>query len=171
MVWSQTVPRRLIVRSTGRDVTRSFPGLLYPYTSQAAQATAISQGAQIRSRVVVSTKGTVAKRTVRKTVRKQAAVVKRKQVRVSTRSTAPRKPAQAAGKRFVQVGTFGVASNAQNTAQRLQRMGLPVRIGKFVRGGKQMRIVLAGPFASAAHTNGAVTAVRNAGFRDAFARN
>jgi len=72
--------------------------------------------------------------------------------------------------RYVQVATFGVASNAQNTAHRLQRMGLPVRIGKFTRGGKQMRIVLAGPFASSAHTNGALTAVRNAGFRDAFLR-
>jgi cell division protein FtsN len=115
----------------------------------------------------VSSKGTATKRVVRK----QVAAAPRKQVRVSTRSTAPRKPAQAAGKRFVQVGTFGVASNAQNTASRLQRMGIPVRIGKFSRGGKQMRIVLAGPFASSAHTNGALRAVRNAGFRDAFARN
>ena len=102
---------------------------------------------------------------------RQQVLQQRQQVRVSTRSTAPRKPAAAAGKRFVQVGTFGVESNAQNTASRIQRMGIPVRIGKFVRGGKQMRIVLAGPFKSAAHTNGALTAVRKAGFRDAFARN
>jgi len=27
LVWTQTVPRRLIALSTGRDVTRSFPGL------------------------------------------------------------------------------------------------------------------------------------------------
>lgn len=165
LIWTQTVPRRLIVRSTGRDVTRSFPGLLYPYTSQAEQATALRQGAQIQRRVV-STKGTAAKRVVRKT-----AAVQQKPTRVATRSSAPRKPAQAAGKRFIQVGTFGVAGNAQNTAQRLQRMGLPVRIGKFSRGGKQMRIVLAGPFASSAHVNGALNAVRNAGYRDAFARN
>lgn len=165
LIWTQTVPRRLIVRSTGRDVTRSFPGLLYPYTSQAEQATALRQGAQIQRRVV-SSKGTTTKRVVR-----QKTVVKQQTTRVATRSSAPRKPAQAAGKRFIQVGTFGVAGNAQNTAQRLQRMGLPVRIGKFSRGGKQMRIVLAGPFGSSAHTNGALTAVRNAGFRDAFARN
>lgn len=164
LIWSQTVPRRLIVRSTGRDVTRSFPGLLYPYTSQAEQAAAISQGAQIQRRVI-STSGTTTKRAVRKPIAMQ-----QKQVRVAA-APAPRKQPQVAGKRFVQVGTFGVQSNAQNTASRLQRMGIPVRIGKFTRGGKQMRIVLAGPFASAAHTNGALTAVRNAGFRDAFARN
>lgn len=164
LVWSQTVPRRLLVRSTGRDVTRVYPGLLYPYTSEAEQAAALRQGAQIQRRVI-STSGTTAKRTVRKPV----AVQQRQTVRAA--APAPRKQAQAAGKRFVQVGTFGVAGNAQNTASRLQRMGLPVRIGKFTRGGKQMRIVLAGPFASAAHTNGALHAVRNAGFRDAFARN
>lgn len=162
LVWSQTVPRRLIVRSTGRDVTRSFPGLLYPYTSQAEQAQALRNGAQIQRRVI-SSKGTAAPR-------KQVAT-KQRATRVVKQAPAPRKQVQAAGKRFVQVGTFGVASNAQNTAQRLQRMGLPVRIGKFTRGGKQMRIVLAGPFGSSSHTSGALTALRNAGFRDAFARN
>ncbi|MEP5151404.1 SPOR domain-containing protein [Planktotalea sp.] len=156
VVWSKTVPRRLIVRSTGRDVTRSFPGLRYPYTSLAQQRAA---GVQVAA-PVVSSKGTVAKRVVRK-----------QPAQVQARTTTPRKPAQVAGKKFVQVGTFGVPSNAQNTANRLQRMGLPVRIGKFTRGGKQMRIVLAGPFASPAHTNGALTVLRNAGFRDAFARN
>ncbi len=100
----------------------------------------------------------------------QRAVQPRKQVRVSTRTSAPRKPAAVVGKSYVQVGTFGVAANAQNTAARIQRMGLPVRIGKFTRGGKEMRIVLAGPFPSSAHVNGALRAVHNAGFRDAFAR-
>jgi len=158
LVWTQTVPRRLIVRSTGRDVTRAYPGLQYPYTSAAQQNAAWSQGTR-----VVSTQGTTQRVQKRKVARQQAVV--------STRSTAPRKPAQVAGKRYVQVGTFGVASNAQKTAQRLQRMGLPVRIGKFSRGGKQMRIVLAGPFGSSARGNGALQAVRSAGFRDAFARN
>lgn len=167
LVWTQTVPRRLVVRSTGRDVTRSFPGLKYPYTSAAQQNAAWSQGTR-----VVSTQGQTPRRVQqRQVVRQQVVTTTRKQVRVSTRTSAPRKPAAVAGKRFVQVGTFGVASNAQNTAARIQRMGLPVRIGKFTRGGKQMRIVLAGPFGSSAHVSGALTAVRNAGFRDAFARN
>ncbi len=166
LVWTQTVPRVLIVRSTGRDVTRSFPGLKYPYTSEAQQNAAWRQGNQ-----AVSSQGQAPRRVQQRQVVRQQAVAPRKQVQVSTRTSAPRKPAAVAGKRFVQVGTFGVVSNAQSTAARIQRMGLPVRIGKFTRGGKQMRIVLAGPFGSSAHVNGALNAVRNAGFRDAFARN
>lgn len=162
MIWTQTVPRRLIMTSTGRDVTRSFPQLQYPYTSMAQQYAAYS--AAVQPGTVVSTRNQTAVAKTTRTVRQQ-------QTRVSTKSVAPRKQAQVAGKRFVQVGTFGVASNAQRTAGQLQRMGLPVRIGTFNRGGKQMRIVLAGPFASNAHVNGALNAVRNAGFRDAFARN
>ena len=159
LIWTKTVPRRLIARSTGRDVTRSFPGLRYPYTSAAQQNAAWSQGQR-----VVSTQGQAPRRV-------QQAQVVRKQARVSTRTSTPRKPAAVAGKRYVQVGTFGVESNARNTANRIQRMGLPVRIGKFSRNGKVMRIVLAGPFGSAANTGGALQAVRSAGFRDAFARN
>jgi len=152
LIWTNTVPRRLIVASTGRDVTRSFPGLRYPHTSMAQQ-----QSAAVQPRAVVSSKS--------------KATVQRAQPRVSTRSVAPKKPAAAAGKRYVQVGTFGVASNAQRAAQQIQRMGLPVRIGKFTRGGKEMRIVLAGPFKTASHTGGALNALRGAGYRDAFARN
>lgn len=157
LIWSREVPRRLIARDTGRDVTRAFPGLRYPYTSMAQQ-----QQALVQQQVVVSSKNQAAA-TVRR--------VQRQPARVSTQSPAPSKPAAAAGKRFVQVGTYGVPSNAQRAAQQVQRMGLPVRIGKFTRGGKQMRIVLAGPFKSGAHTGGAVSALRRAGYRDAFARN
>jgi len=165
LVWTKEVPRRLIVASTGRDVTRAFPGLRYPHTSMAQQQLAGQQPA-VQQRVV-SSKGKTVYRT-----QKAQPVQKRVQqpARVSTRSAAPRKPAAAASGRFVQVGTFGVAANAQRTAQRVQSMGLPVRIGKFMRGGKEMRIVLAGPFQSGAHTGGALAALRKAGYRDAFAR-
>lgn len=154
MIWTNDVPRRLVMADTGRDVTRAFPGLRFPFTSMAQQQT----------RAVVSTKSQpAAQRVVRRQVQQTA--------RVSTRSAAPKKPAAAVGKRFVQVGTFGVADNAHRTAQRVQQMGIPVRIGKFMRGGKELRTVLAGPFQTSAHTGGALTALRNAGYRDAFARN
>jgi len=119
----------------------------------------------------VSTQGQTPRRVQQRQVVRQQVAAPRKQVRVSTRTSAPRKPAAVTGKRFVQVGNFGVVSNAQNTAARVQRMGLSVRTGKFSRGGKEMRIFLAGLFKSSVHVGGALNAVRKAGFRDAFARN
>jgi cell division protein FtsN len=78
------------------------------------------------------------------------------------------KPAATA--RYVQIGTFGVAANAQATAQRMARTGLPVRMGKLTRGGKSYNLVLAGPFATQAQTSSALNIARRAGFSDAFVR-
>lgn len=149
MVWSNTVPRRLVPQTPGQFVTgvsgaRSVKlpqnGYYTPATPRAYVSTRNQPAAQIRRPAAVP----------QQVVRHAPAVQ---------------------GKRFVQVGTFGNPHNAQRTAQVLQRMGLPVRIGRTARGGRQLQIVMAGPFQSAAHTGGALTAVRNAGYRDAFARN
>lgn len=96
-------------------------------------------------------------------------------VTVSTRSDAtapaPRKAApQAAGNAYVQVGTFGEPANATGAAGRLKALGLPVATSKFTKGGRQLQIVLAGPFASAADAQSALSAARRAGFGDAFIR-
>ena len=90
-------------------------------------------------------------------------------------SSAP-KPAQtnvakaATGARFVQVGSFGVASNAQATIAKLQGMGLPVSSGQITRGGKPLKLVMAGPFADDGSAAQALRAVHSAGYRDAFLR-
>ena len=97
--------------------------------------------------------------------------VKLPTVTVSTKSqaTAPVEPSRkAAGGAFVQVGTFGVPSNAQGAAARLAGLGLPVARGKTVMGGKQVVVVYAGPFASTAEAQRALNAARGAGFGDAF---
>ncbi len=72
--------------------------------------------------------------------------------------------------RFVQVGTFRVPENAQRAAQRIARMGMPARIGKYRKDGTTYLSVQAGPFVKADHVNQAVRRVRQAGFRDAFIR-
>ncbi|WP_430464861.1 SPOR domain-containing protein [Tabrizicola sp.] len=85
-------------------------------------------------------------------------------------ATAPVQPKVAKGGAYIQVGTFGVPSNADGAAARLQGIGLPVARAKITSGGKAMQIVLAGPFGSAADAATALSMARRAGFGDAFIR-
>lgn len=71
----------------------------------------------------------------------------------------------AAGGYLVQVGTFGVAANAEGTAGRLKGMGLPVARAR-IKGGA-LTVVYAGPFGSASDAKAALAAARGAGFPDA----
>lgn len=66
---------------------------------------------------------------------------------------------------LVQVGTFGVKSNADGALGRLRGMGLPVAVS--TRKGGALTVVFAGPFASAAEAKAALSAARGAGFGDA----
>lgn len=72
--------------------------------------------------------------------------------------------------RFVQVGTYGVASNAQAAIARLQAQGLPVARGNATSGGRSLQVVLAGPFNSQAELNAALGAARAMGYSDAYVR-
>jgi hypothetical protein len=85
-------------------------------------------------------------------------------------ATAPVEKKAAKGGAFIQVGTFGVVSNADGAAVRLQGMGLPVARAKITSGGRAMQIVMAGPFGSAADAAAALSMARQAGFGDAFIR-
>lgn len=76
--------------------------------------------------------------------------------------------AASAGKRYVQVGTFGNAANAQRTARRFQAGGVPVATRNISRGGRNLQIVLLGPFGSASQLQSALRSARGAGFGDAF---
>ncbi len=170
LVWTQTVPRRLINQATGRDVTASVP-LVYPYTSVAQQQR------ELGTVQIIQRNGQTVKRIQRHS---GAAPVVRTPV-YSSRSTpkavAPKQvsravaPSQAlAGKRFVQVGTFGNPANAQRAAQNIARMGMPARIGKLSKGSKTYMTVQAGPFNGADALGAAMNRLRGAGYRDAFAR-
>ncbi|KAA0916267.1 SPOR domain-containing protein [Aquicoccus porphyridii] len=162
LAWTRTVPRKLYERDSGRVVTHLYPGLIYPYHSyDEMQAAGYS----------ISTKGKP--KDTRATTRTTRKVVVRKKdqtgARVSTK-TAPRKPATTqSGGRYVQVGTFGNPANAQRTAARLQAMGLPVRMGKYTKDGREYRIVMAGPLAHD-QVGSALSKARRAGFGDAFVR-
>lgn len=86
----------------------------------------------------------------------------------TSRQTVSTKSVGGTARNYIQVGTFGVAANADGAAARLKALGLPVARAKVTKGGKGLQIVMAGPFASAADAHSALSAVRGAGFGDAF---
>ena len=169
LIWTQTVPRRLIDQNSGRDVTASVP-LVYPYTSIAQQRRALGEV------TIVQRNGQTVKRIVRNS---NAAPVKRQPVYSSRSTPAKAKKSKAAkttaaavqGKRYVQIGTYRNSANAQKAARQVSRMGMPARIGKHRKSGKTYMTVQAGPFNGTRAMQGALHKLRGAGYRDAFARN
>lgn len=77
---------------------------------------------------------------------------------------APRHAQAASRGTRVQVGSFGVPSNAVRLQSRLRAAGFPVRIS-HARG---LQVVSIGPFASGAQAQSALRHVRSMGFHDAF---
>jgi hypothetical protein len=152
MMWTDTLPRRLIMTDTGRDVARSYPGLIYPYTSYEQQRAAMSApGSASHQHAVVSTKS-----------RQPAASV------AAPKATKPQ--AVQSGARYVQAGVFTTRAQAQQAAQRLASAGLPARLGSMTRSGTRYSLLLSGPFASSQAAQGALARVRGAGFGNARLR-
>lgn len=158
LVWTRTVPRRLIDRSSGRDMTAYHPNLQYPYTDLATQVRA---GVPTSAGTTLSTSG-------------KAKAQQPRVAHVSTRATPqavqPSKPQRVSG-RFVQVGAFADANNANTAIRRLQAAGLPVSIQRATSKGKPVQVILAGPFGNPGALSQGLGAARAAGFRDAFPRN
>ncbi|MFO7770325.1 MAG: SPOR domain-containing protein [Roseovarius gahaiensis] len=164
VAWSKTVPRYLIDRRTGRDITYKYPGLQYPYTSfeqQRAAGVTISTRGQVVPDPVRVTRGT--RSTTRKVAEQQAP-----RAVVSTRSKAPEK---AASHRYIQIGVFADRGQAQRAAQKVAARGLPARLAKMTRGGKSYTVMTTGPFRTQSDLQTALTRVRGAGFSNARLRN
>lgn len=151
-IWTRTVPAEL---REGSDVKRK------PVTIIVRR----KDGTETKhDGFVVSTKGG-------KTV-EFANPAEAPKVSKSTKAVAPEavKPAKGksadAGRFLVQVGTFGVAANAEGAAGRLKGIGLPVARAKL-KGGA-LTVVYAGPFASVSDAKAALSAARGAGFAEAM---
>lgn len=95
--------------------------------------------------------------------------VKRK-VYATSASNASRTATATAGRMYVQVGTFGDAGNMARSVKRLQGLGLPVAKSRITSKGRNLQIVMAGPFGDAGSAKAALSAARRAGFGDAFIR-
>jgi len=178
LVWTSTVPRRLIDRRTGRDVTAQMP-LVYPYTDAATQRRELGQV------TLMTRNGQLVKRIQRNSSARAAANTTSTRAfsqpsRAQTAAQPVRQPVQraaittpqpaAVGRFYVQVGTFGQARNAQNTVSRLGALGFPVRTSRIQRQGRGYDLVMAGPFAGHSAAQNALSRVRGLGFADAYIR-
>ncbi|MBT0958582.1 SPOR domain-containing protein [Alphaproteobacteria bacterium KMM 3653] len=169
LLWTQESPRRLIDVTTGREVSAKYPDLRYPYVSMVEQNAAEANAARttVATKQQTRTRARVATKTVpqaqRRTTQKPA-------TKVRVKKAAPSQGARAASHRYVQVGTFGVPANAKGTAAKLHGLGLPVRLAPMTSKGRQLQIVLAGPFKTQDQLNQALRMARSAGFGDAFLR-
>lgn len=148
LIWTRTVPRRLIDQGTGRDVTATVP-LVYPYTD------VNTQERELGKVTVVRVNGRVKKRVERN--------------RAKSRSLAPTK--KNVHGRYVQVGTFKNPANASAAAQKVAQSGLPAGIGNVRRLGKTYQVVVAGPFPTSKSLRKGLRKAQAIGFGDAFVRN
>ncbi len=146
-------PRRAEMTFTGDAQMNRLWSLKHPKNL-------LPQDASQTSAVVVSSKSAP----------EPAVVATSTRATVSTRSAPADKTLRLAGTPYVQVGTYSDAQAAQSAALKVQRMGVPVRIGKYERAGATQRIVLAGPFTSAGDAEAALGKAQGAGFSGAFLR-
>ncbi|MEM6618347.1 MAG: SPOR domain-containing protein [Pseudomonadota bacterium] len=112
---------------------------------------------------------TVPRRLVKRQVRvRKVAAAPRTRVRTTVSSKSFSPAAGQARARFVQVGTFGNAANAQRTVARFQGRGLPVASRAISRSGRAYKVILLGPFRTGDEAQAGLRAARSAGFQDAF---
>ena len=71
-------------------------------------------------------------------------------------------------KPFIQVGIFGIQSNATNTRDRMLQLNQPVNLFEFQIKGKPYWRVVAGPANTSDSRDKMLKAVRSAGFTDAY---
>lgn len=165
LVWTQQVPRRLVDRSSGRDMTEKLSYLVYPYTDYDKQLADLRAGTHVTVQDSRGQRLIVKRSAIQVSSSGRASVAV--QPHVSTKSvTAPTllaKPAAPAASGYVTVGTFANQASALKVQKRLAALGLPVRLAKFARGNADHRLVMVGPLSGPALT-GALSTVRGAGY-------
>jgi len=178
LIWTDTMPRRLIDTYTGQDVTAANPKIRYPYTTAVSTKAYLPNGAVMTSTSTVKATTTTRKKKVEDEASPENMVERLNPDEIKNIETvmaeadAPAKKVVSAADpglgAFVQVATFGVPSNATRTMARFDAAGLPVTARPLTRGGKAYQIILLGPFRDQAALSAGLSAARQAGFSDAF---
>ncbi|WP_254892303.1 SPOR domain-containing protein [Roseovarius sp. A-2] len=162
VMWTNTVPRRLIDRQTGADAIHRYPGLQPPYTSFEQQRAA---GVNVATRGRITPEPQTVRRMARAATPAQPPAATQPTATVSTRSTSDDAP-QSASHRYAQAGIFADASQGKAAAQKIARAGLPARRGTLNRDGRELTLVLAGPFATQTQLERGVARLHGLGFAD-----
>ncbi len=87
---------------------------------------------------------------------------------VTAAAAAASTPAIALTKPYVQVGTFGVESNAESAASKLRNNGMPAEVRELKTEDNTVWRVLVGPAQNRAERKAILTDVKDLGFKDAF---
>ncbi|PKQ13085.1 MAG: hypothetical protein CVT70_06495 [Alphaproteobacteria bacterium HGW-Alphaproteobacteria-1] len=170
VMWTNTVPQRLIDRRTGADVIHNFPGLQPPFTSfeqqRAAGVRVATRGVYVPDPVTVRRSGTgeprataVARAAQSPDPQAVAQAPAAPRATISTRSTP-----DATRPRYVQAGVYADPAQARAAAGRIAGAGLPARQGTLTRDGRDLTLVLAGPFASQAEAQRGAARLSGMGF-------
>jgi len=178
LIWTQTMPRRLIEVTTGQDVTTRYAQIRYPYTSVRVSTSSyvMANGPRVyrdRPRATAQTGQKSTLRRKRKVIDEAAPTNmkgfrKINDVSASDSSIGRKGPSAPPDQRFIQVATFGVPDNAVRTLSRFRAKGLPTASRALRRAGRSYKIVLLGPFSDRAGLNAGLKSARRAGFSDAF---
>lgn len=174
LIWTETVPRRLINPTAGRgSIARALVPVRYQYvTASIAPEIAVRQveRKQRKPRYVRPARDEAAPSNMI-LFRKMSDVSASDSsvVRMGTSSLVAKiRPVASIARQYVQVATFGVPENARRTLARFRVSGLPAVKRPIRLRGKAYNVVLLGPFDTEPALQSALSRARGAGFSDAF---
>lgn len=183
MVWTNTVPRRLILRETGTPVSARHPGLVSPPDMMADQhaprATVSTRGSIRQDNNLPMPAGFAARErsgaagasgATGAMVAGISATQGDAGLRAARSEQVVRLSEQPPSHRYVQVGMFADPAFAGQAAQRIADEGMPSMLASVTRSGIEYGVVISGPYASQAQVERALQRLRGMGYAQASLR-
>ncbi len=174
LVWTQTMPRKLIDVTTERDVTQKYPQIQYSYMTMVSTWAYLPNSATVytpprKKKELTNSYDAASPEYMEKaTLGLELKRVQAVSASVAIETTKPALQAKAASHRFVQIATFGLQSNTRKILDRFSATGKPVISRPPSRGGKRYDIVLLGLFVDRTLFQAALSQACGTGFSDAF---